>query len=378
MRVRRIGVGVIGTGFMGRCHALAFRTAPLLFPVEARVDLAMVADVNAAAAESMARQFGFAAATGDWRALVECPEVDIVAITAPNALHKEMALAAIAAGKHVYCEKPMALGAADAQAMADAAAAAGVRTLVGYNYLHQPAVAFARKLIDRGEIGSVVRFQGVNDEDYMADPAVPHSWRCRADAAGTGTLGDLGSHIVALARYLAGPIVELCAVTRTVIAERPLPGGAGATAAVENEDQADILVRFADGALGTIATSRVAWGRKNRLACEITGSRGTLIFDQERMNELRIYTADRPGEANGFRTVPMGPPHPGYAAFVPAAGHQLGFNDMKVLEVAHLLAGIVEDRPLYPDFSAALEIEKVLQAVVRSAERKAWVRVDEV
>ena len=385
-----IGVGLIGTGFMGECHALAFRAAPAVFRTKLGARLEAVADIDAAAAQRAADRFGFARATGDWQDLLADPRIDVIAITSPNLLHKPMALAALKAGKHVYCEKPLALNAADAAEMAAAAASAGVHTMVGYNYLRSPAVAFAAQLIRDGAIGRVTYFRGVSDEDYMADPAVPMSWRCRRDQAGSGALGDIGSHILSVALHLVGPVAEVSADQKTVIAERPLPAagegrerrdGAAATtsgtATVENEDQTHALLRFADGTMGTVATSRVAWGRKNHLAFEVFGTEGAILFDQERMNELQLYDrALAPGDRNGFRTVLTGPAHPHYGAFSPAAGHGLGFNDLKVIEVAQLLEAIAGGPAAYPDFAAAAALERVSEAIGKSAGERRWVGVE--
>ncbi len=318
---KTFGIGLIGTGFMGECHALAFGAASAVFGLPP-VRLEVIADIDQGAADRAARRFGFARTTTDWQALVTDPAVDIVAITAPNVLHKAMAMAAIAAGKHIYCEKPMALSLADARAMADAAEARGVKTLVGYNYMRSPAVEFTRTLIASGDIGEITYFRGLHEEDYMADAATPFSWRCRRDQAGSGTLGDMGSHIISLALTLLGPIDSLSADIATVIAERPMPaagGGrenrtgpvaleAGVMAAVENEDIAHTLVRFSRGCVGSLTTSRVAWGRKNRLAFEIFGSKGSIVFDQERFNEIQLFTRDAADASrNGFRTIYTGP-----------------------------------------------------------------------
>lgn len=386
---RSLGIGVIGTGFMGACHALAFREAPAVFQTALATRLEMVADLDRTAAEQAAVRFGFRRATGDWRELVADPAVEVVAIATPNALHKEMALAAIAAGKAVYCEKPMALSLADARDMAEAARRAGVPTLVGYNYLRNPAVEFARRLIEEGEIGAPTYFRGLAEEDYMADVAVPFSWRCRRDLAGSGALGDLGSHIVSIALYLLGPVEQVMADVHTVVPERPLPAAGalrerrtGTTAPeagaprqpVENEDMAHGLLRFASGVRGQVTASRVAWGRKNRLAFEIHGTRGSLVFDQERMNELCLYTPDAArGDRNGFRTILIGPQHPHYAAFLPAPGHGLGFSHLKVIEVAHLLDGLADQGRLYPTFEDALAVERVLAAILQSAAQAHWV-----
>lgn len=374
-----IGVGLIGAGYMGRCHAMAYRAAAGIFDTALRPRLELLCDVDPAAAEGAARRYGFARATTDWRAVVEDSRVDLISITTPNALHRDMAIAALAAGKHVYCEKPMALTLADAEAMAEAARASPGRTLVGYNYIKNPAVIHARRIIDEGTIGRPARFRGTYDEDYMADPSIPYSWRCRVADAGTGTLGDLACHLVSVAQYLMGPVEAVLAQTAIVHDERPDPDRPGATGIVENEDAADALVRFQSGATGVFSSSRVAWGRKNRLAFELTGTRGTLVFDQERMNELWLYegeagAAGRVGAPlEGFRRVLTGPQHPPYGAFIPSAGHGLGFNDLKVAEAGHLLQALADGSPLSPDFQEALAVERVIHGIVQADRTEGWV-----
>ena len=434
--MKNIGIGLIGAGFMGKCHALAFGAVKAVFGDVPRPKLEMLCDISLAKAQDAAARFGFARATDDWRALVEDPKVDLVSVTTPNALHHEMALAAVAAGKHVYCEKPMAVTLGQAEAMADAAARSRVRTLVGYNYLKNPAVLHARALLDRGAIGRIIHFRGIFDEDYMADPSLPGTWRSLRREAGLGVLGDMGCHLVAAALYLAGPIESVLADTRIVHSrhygdgggasvpngpngpngsggpggsgspgeadgssvasdtgaggnpgsspggshasdDSGVPGGAGGlddstgpddsgSGPIENEDVATALVRFESGCDGSLAMSRSAWGRKNRLAWEIHGDAGMLVFDQERMNELRLYQAGGPVAEAGFKTILTGAAHPPYGEFVPAPGHGLGFNDQKVIEVLHLLAGIAGDAPIHPDFAAALEIERVIYAIDES------------
>ena len=376
--MREISIGLIGTGFMGKCHALAFRTAPAVFGDLPKPRLELLADVDPASAERAAQAFGFARWTSDWHALVADPGVDVIAITTPNSLHQEMALAALAAGKHVYCEKPLALDAKGARAMAEAAEAAGVRTLVGYNYLWNPATRLAREIIEAGEIGEVVHFRGIHFEDYMTDPQAPCTWRCKRASAGAGAIADLGSHIVSLARFLVGEIEEVQGSVQTVIKERPLPGEPGRTGAVEVDDQAQALVRFANGAAGTLEASWIAAGRKMALTYEVTGSKGALMLDQERMNELRLFTYGDGGRLDGFRTILAGPEHPYYGAFCPAPGHQLGFNDLKVIEVRALLEGIARGAPLDPDFRSAWRIAQVIDAILLSAAERRWVAPGEV
>ena len=367
-----LGVGLIGTGFMGKAHALAFAAAASTFDLDLRPRLVMLADADAERAGISAERWGFERSTGDWRALVADPEVELVAIATPNHLHADMALAALDAGKAVYCEKPMATGLADARRMAERAR--GRPTLLGYNYLRGPAVGLMKTMIDAGELGEVVAFAGRFAEDYMADPSTGHSWRCVRALAGSGALGDLGSHLIGLALHLVGDIEALAGEVSTLIETRSLPGGG--TARVENDDQVHAVLRFAGGARGVIDISRIAWGHKNHLAVEITGTKGTLVFDQERLNELRLY---RPGQAvatEGFTTVLAGPRHPPYGAFSPAPGHQLGYGDLKTAEVAHLLRGLAGREVLTPDFTAGLAIERVAAAIELASAERRWVAVE--
>ncbi len=359
------GVGLIGTGFMGKCHALALAAVGRVFGDVAAPRLVALCDTPLERAAAMARQFGFGRATDDWQALVSDPEVEVVSITVPNRLHREMALGAIAAGKHVWCEKPMALTVADAEEMAEAADKAGVTTIVGYNYVRNPTFAHAQRLVAEGAIGRVVHFRGFVDEDYQADPELAWTWRARLDEAGLGTLGDLGCHLVSLAYGLCGPIESLVAETATVHATRPLADGSG-RGRVENEDIASALVRFESGVTGVVSSSRSAWGRKNRLGFEVHGDRGMIVFEQERMNELQLFVNEGAVAEQGFRTILSGPAHPPYAGFTPAPGHQLGFNDLKVIEAADFLRAIAGGRRAYPDFRDALAFERVIHAIDRS------------
>ena len=381
-----MSIGLIGSGFMGKGHAMAFKLAPSVFDdLEATPRLRLLADVDGPAAARAARELGFEEATGDWRELVTHPEVDVVDITTPNHLHAEMALAALAAGKHVYCEKPLALDAREAQAMADAAEAAGAITLVGFNYLKNPATLAARRLIDEGVLGDLWHFRGVFDQDVLADPGQPFGWRFERALAGAGALGDLGAHVLAMARFLVGEVATVCAQATTVIPERAqVAAGTGYRAAVltdaplrrvENEDAVQALLRFAGGATGVLETSRVATGRKVHLAYEITGSRGSLRFDHERMNELHLYQADDPADRRGYRNVIMGPEHPYYGRFWPVAGCGLGLGDLKVIEVYELLQAVARGHPASPDFADGAAVQRLSDAILASASEGRWVEV---
>ncbi|ERO60523.1 Gfo/Idh/MocA family protein [Pseudomonas piscis] len=363
-----LGVGLIGTGFMGRAHALAFRSVGAVFELPVRPRLAALADADGQRAAQCAKAWGFAKAHADWRQLVDDPQVGLVAITTPNHLHFPMAMAALAAGKAVYCEKPLAVTSEQARQMHQAAQAARVVTRVGYNYQHNPLIVLARELIGNGELGQLVSFQGEFSEDFMADPDAPWSWRCDPQQAG-GALADLGSHLLAMARFLMGPVVAVCADTHTVHQERPVRAGSHERRAIAVDDQAHALLRFANGARGSVGSSWIKHGYKNHLAFEISGTLGTLAFDQERLNELRLYRADQ----QGFQRLLAGPALPGYAAFSPAPGHQLGYNELKTLEVQELLMAMCGQGRDGTDFQEAWEVERLAAAIRLAAREQRWI-----
>ncbi len=366
------GIGLIGSGFIGKVHALAYRAGPAVFGVPAP-RLEMLADVDEATAAAAARDLGFARSTGNWRELVADPAVDVVDITTPNHLHEEMALAAVAAGKAVYCEKPLAPTAAGAARMAEAAAAGGVRTLVGFNYLKAPIARVAKEIIAGGEIGEVFGYRGWHFEDYMHDPhTLVNAWRLDP-ATGDGVTSDLGSHAISMARYLVGDIAEVSATRTTVVRTREVDGRRREVAV---PDTVAALVRFAGGATGTIEASWMAAGRKHTIAAEVWGTKGSLAFDFERLNELHLYRSGQPQGRAGFTTILAGPSHPDFGAFVPAPGHQLGFNDLKTIEVRDLLVGMDPAAPPpWPDFAEGLAVQRTVDALVRSDRERAWARV---
>jgi predicted dehydrogenase len=375
--MKRLGIGLVGSGFMGRSHAHAFRAAPGVFDLPMTPVLELLADVNAEAAAKAAAGLGFARSTGDWHELIADPAVDLVDITTPNTLHLPIALAAIETGKPVYCEKPLAPNALDAKRMVDAAERKGVKTAVGFNYLKNPMVALAREIVESGEIGEVVSFRGIHAEDYMTDPAAAFTWRLEP-AGGHGVVADLGSHIISIARFLCGPIESVSGQIRTVVAERPVAPGAAEKRKVEVDDEARALVTFEGGATGSLEASWVAAGRKMTLAFALTGSKGTIEVDHERMNELRLYTAGQAHGREGFKTILAGPDHAFYREFCPAPGHQLGFNDIKTIEVMALVRSLAGGGPKFmPDFREAWEIQRVVDAIVRSAREKRWLAVSE-
>jgi predicted dehydrogenase len=364
-------VGLIGSGFMGRAHAFALGAAGKVFDLPFRLELRTLADARRDLAEPAARALGFAQATDGWRTVVSDPAIDVIHVTAPNALHKEMALAALAGGKHVHCEKPLAPSAADAREMAEAAEAAGLRTQVGFNYLCNPMLRLAREMIAGGEIGDVVSFRGIHAEDYMADPLAP--WGFRHDPAGGGALADIGSHALATAEFLLGPIARVMGDCVTVVGERP--DGQGGRRAVRVDDIGRAFLRFADGASGSIEASWVAMGRKMQHDFEVYGTKGAILFTQERFNELHLYRAEDARGRRGFRRIEAGPDHPPYGRFCVAPGHQIGFNDLKAIEMAGFLDAVAGLAPEPFNFRRGLRIQTLVEAIQQSARAQAWLDV---
>lgn len=369
--MRSLGIGLIGTGFMGRAHALAFRNVSAAFELPVHLRLAAVADADAERAQQCASAWGFERAHSDWQQLISDPKVDLVAITTPNHLHFPMAMAAIAAGKAVYCEKPLAVSLQQADDMRQAARAAGVVTRVGYNYQHNPVLVQAREMIARGELGRLISFAGEFSEDFMADPALPWSWRCEAEHAG-GALADLGSHVLALARYLMGDVEAVCADSQTVHPLRPASHTDPRHTPIHVDDQTHALLRFRNGARGSVSSSWLKHGYKNHLSVEISGTLGTLRFDQERLNELHVCLQGQ----SGFERRLSGPDWPGYAAFSPAAGHQLGYNELKTLEVHAVIQACAGLSAPGPDFEEAWQVERLAAAIRRAAQEQRWVSLD--
>jgi predicted dehydrogenase len=366
-----IGVGLIGTGYMGKCHALAWTGVKAVFGDTPDVRREMLCEVTEELARKRAAEFGFARATADWRAVIADPAVAVVSITTPNALHAEMAIAALEAGKHVWCEKPMAPQFADAERMAAAARRSGKVAILGYNYIQSPAIRYVRRLLDEGAIGAVNHLRIEMDEDYLADPDAPHSWRSEA-SAGYGALDDFAVHPLSLIATLFGRPTSVFGEMSKPYPDRPHGGG---RRAVETADVATALLRLPGGIAGAIHVDRCAWGRKGRLQLQIFGARGTIAFDQERFNEVQVYIAEGRAADQGFRTILMGPAHPPYDRFIVAPGHQMGFNDLKIVECRALLGRIAGEAAVGIDFDEGLAIERAVHAVARASREGRWVEV---
>ena len=367
----KLRLGLIGSGFMGKTHVFGFATAARVFDLPFEVEFRTLADISMSLAEPAAAALGFANASEDWRSLALDPDIDLVDITAPNALHKEMALAAIAAGKHVYCEKPLAPLAKDAREMADTAETAGIKTQVGFNYLCNPMLALARDMIVSGELGEIRSYRGVHAEDYMTDASSPFTFR--HDPAGGGALADIGSHALATAEFLLGPIARVMGDCVTAIGERP--DGKGGRRAVEVDDIGRAFLRFENGATGAVEANWIATGRKMQHDFEVYGTNGALVFTQERFNELHFYSAADAQGRRGFRRIEAGPDHPPYGRFCVAPGHQLGFNDLKAIEVAGYLDAIAGKRPEPFNFRAGFRIQTLVEAIQASSRAGRWLKV---
>jgi predicted dehydrogenase len=373
--VESIGVGLIGTGYMGKCHALAWTGVHAVFGDGPVVRLEHLVEVTPELAAKRAGEFGFARSGADWPALLADPKVDVVSITTPNQFHAEMAIAALEAGKHVWCEKPMATSLADARRMTDAAKAAGRVTALGYNYIQNPMVRQIDALLKAGTIGRVNHVRVEMDEDFMADPDAVFGSKSEK-ASGHGALDDFGVHPLSLITTLLGPVERVIAHQSKPYPTRPQQDGT--PRAAETHDIANVLFELGSGASGVLALNRSAWGRKGRIALQLYGDKGAVVFDQERFNELQLYTADGPKETRGFRTILAAPVHAPYDRFIPAPGHSLGFNDLKIIECHELLNRIAGKPARLIDFAAGLEVERTVAAMAQASAEARWVEVETV
>jgi predicted dehydrogenase len=366
----KIGIGIVGGGYMGKAHAVAMNAVAAVFDTPLRPWLEMVCTTTEAGAAEKARQFGFARSTADWRALVADPAVEAVVIASPQQTHREIALAAFAAGKPVFCEKPLGVDLDDSRAMVAAARASGAANMVGFNYIRTPASQLARQIVAAGEIGEITHFRGEHVEDFFADPEAPATWRLRERT--NGAMGDLAPHILNAALALAGPIEQLIADIQIVHRTRPSPTG---PVEVGNDDHAQMLCRFESGAIGQLHVSRIATGRKMGYAYEISGTRGAIRFDQEDQNALWLYKGDGRPDRQGFTKILTGPPHPDYLAFCQGPGHGTGYQDQIIIEARDFLAAIATKKPVWPTFEDGHAVNLLIDAAWRSLDEARWIAV---
>ena len=363
-----IGIGIVGGGYMGKAHAVAMSSVGAIFDTKLRPRLEMVAATSPESAERYRKAFGHKRSTGDWRELVADPKVEAIVIASVQSTHREITEAAAAAGKPILCEKPLGASLEDARAMVAAVEKAGVPNMVGFNYIRTPASQYARQLIEEGAIGEITFYRGEHTEDFFAHPEEPATWRVQDKA--TGNMGDLMPHPMNCAMALAGPIKSIMAEIETVHATRPGPDG---PIEVKNDDHAQLMVRFASGAMGHIYSSRVAGGRKMGYAYDIYGTKGSIRFDQEDQNALWLYQMDAPPERQGFQKILAGPAHPDYLAFCQGPGHGTGYQDTVIIEAKDFLLAIETGEAVWPTFRDGLAVSEAVEASWASHEKRGWV-----
>lgn len=362
-----IGFGVVGGGYMGKAHSVALAAVASVFDTALRPRLEVIAATSAESAERYRRAYGYARATADWRDLVADPKVQAVVIASPQSTHRAIAETAFAAGKPVFCEKPLGASLQDAEAMVAAAEASGLPNMIGFNYVRTPATQFARRLLAEGAIGELTWFRGEHTEDFLADPMLPATWRTTGRA--NGCMGDLAPHPINCLLALMGPVAELSARIETVHATRPGPSG---PVAVDNDDQAQLMLRFASGVMGHLFVSRVATGRKMGYAYEIHGTKGAIRFDQEDQNSLWLYRAEGPEATRGFTRILTGPAHPDYAPFCQGPGHGTGYQDQIIIEARDFLNAIQSGQPVWPTFRDGLAVSRIIDTAFRASADGRW------
>ncbi|MAR20470.1 MAG: dehydrogenase [Flavobacteriales bacterium] len=383
--MKSLSVAMIGGGFMGKAHSMAYASMPMFFwPAPAIPRRKVIVDITEAAAEDARARLGFEEASSDWREVINRPDIDVVDICTPNNLHAEIAIQAAKAGKHIMCEKPLARTLEEAEAMCKAANEAGVINMVAFNYRRTPAVALAKKFIDEGRIGDVVNFRGTYLQDWSADPDGPLSWRFQKSIAGSGAIGDIGTHVVDMAHYLVGPITEVSSIMKTYVQSRPIQDSGvdklGASdknsdaprGDVDVDDEVVSMLKFSSGAIGTLEATRNAWGRNNYLTLEIHGTKGSIHFNYERRDELQVMFADDLPEARGFRTVYTGPAHPFGDALWPIPGLGIGYSETKIVECYDFFRAIEAGQQPSPNFEEALLTERVAHALIKSGHSGNW------
>ncbi|MBN9099946.1 MAG: Gfo/Idh/MocA family oxidoreductase [Pseudonocardia sp.] len=386
-----LGVGMVGYAFMGAAHSQAWRTAGRFFDLPLAPDMAVLCGRDAIAATAAAEKLGWRDVETDWKALLTRDDVQLVDICTPGDTHAEIAVAALDAGKHVLCEKPLANSVDEARAMvaaAERARARGVRSMVAFNYRRVPAVALARRLVEQGRIGTVRHVRATYLQDWIVDPEFPLVWRLQKDRAGSGALGDIGAHIVDMAQFVTGDLLTgVSALTETFVRERPLVGessglsasGGAGRGTVDVDDAALFLGRFSRGAVASFEATRFATGRKNALRLEVNGSAGSLVFDFEAMNELSFFNGSDDPDTAGFRRILVTEPtHPYVGAWWPP-GHGLGYEHTFTHEVVDLVRDLAAGTDPTPSFADGLQVQLVLDAVARSAENgSSWHAIEEV
>ncbi|MCE9559441.1 MAG: Gfo/Idh/MocA family oxidoreductase [Armatimonadetes bacterium] len=365
-------IGLIGYQFMGKAHSNAYRQVNHFFDLPMQIRMKTICGRNAGAVQAAAENLGWEQSETDWRKVLADPEIDVIDISTPGNSHCEIAVAAAEAGKAVWCEKPIGNTLAEAQTMFDAVQKAGVPHAVFHNYRKAPAVALAKKMIAAGELGEIHHMRATYLQDWIADPAFPLVWRLQKETAGSGAHGDINSHIIDLGRFLVGEFDEVCGTLHTFIKERPIPDS-DAVGTVTVDDAAMFLARFKNGAIGTFEASRFAVGRRNYNRFEINGSKGSVVFNLERMNELEYYNAADPAEAQGFRLIQVTESVHPYAGHYWPSGHIIGYEHTFVNLVADAVTAMASGKNPSPSLEDGFQNQRVLDAVERSHASRSWI-----
>jgi len=375
----RMRIAMIGHGFMGAAHSQGWRVAPRFFDLPVEPEQALVVGRRADAAADAARRWGWQESGDDWRAAIERDDIDAVDIVTPGDSHAEIAIAALRAGKHVLCEKPLANSVEEAERMAEAAdeaAADGVHAMTGFTYRRLPATTFVRDLVRSGRLGRIYQVRASYLQDWLTDPAAPLAWRLQKDAAGSGALGDIGAHAIDLAQYVTGmQLVSVSGTLETIISERPVLASSSGLGGIGGDEVGEVTVddralftgRFDTGLLGSFEATRFATGRKNALRLEVSGSEGAVAFDLEDLNAVELYDSTSPAGERGFRRILVTEPeHPYVSAWWPA-GHGLGYEHGFVHQAKDFVEDVAAGRQPTPSFADGLQVQRVLQAVEESA-----------
>lgn len=386
--MKKLRIGMIGYKFMGKAHSNAYRALPMFFPNATKPEMTAICGRNKDSLQLAASQFGWMETETDWRTLIARDDIDVIDINAPSNAHKEIALAAARAGKHIFCEKPLALNLSDAREMLLVAEEAGIKHMIGFNYRFSPAVQLVKKLIDSGRLGTIYHFRAWFLQDWIMDPEFPLVWRLQKDIAGSGSHGDLGAHLIDLAHYLVGELEEVIGMSETFIKERPVAqemtglsakGSKDAPKGKVTVDDATLfMARFKNGALGSFEATRFAAGHRSTNSFEINGSLGSVRFDFERMNELDVYFTSDDEDVQGFRRVLATDPAHAYAEAWWPPGHTIGFEHTFIHEMLEFTNAIAEDRQPEPNFRDGVQCQAVLEAVERSIEERRWVKISEL
>ena len=371
-----VRVALFGTKFMGKAHSQAYRSVNMYFPDAPTVEMKVIVGRNTKETEQARKAYGWQEASTDWKAVLKRKDIDVVDISTPGYLHAEMAIAAAKAKKHVVCEKPLGNTLSEARRMRDAVRKAGVHHFLMHNYRRVPAVALAKRIVDDGRIGRIYHFRARYLQDWAQSPNLHMLWRFDKSLSGSGALGDLGAHIIDLARYLCGEITEVCGTLETFLKQRPVEPGSSRKKPVTVDDAMAMCARFANGAIGTLEATRFATGRKNHNTFEINGSKGSLSFDLENLNNLQFFSIEDSPDTQGFHeilVVSKGK-HP-YADNWWADGHILGYEHTFTHSVYDFLQALKAGKQTHPDFEDGLRNQMVLDAVEKASKSKRWVKV---